>query len=78
MTDTAGSSFPEPHPWPHSPNPTEIRCGGDGRIALRFVLRGKDFAPTDGWVVLSAPNGLLQIEHLTDQDTADWTVLETP
>lgn len=78
MTDTTNYPFPEPDPWPHSPNPTGIRRDKDGRIALQFAWRGKDYVPTAGWVVLSTPNGMLQIEHLTDEDVADWTVLETP
>lgn len=71
-------SFPEPHPWPHSPNPTGIRRDKYGRIALKFAWRGKDYVPTDGWVVLSAPNGLLEIEHLSNDDVADWTTVEMP
>lgn len=79
MDDVAGEhTFPQPHPWPHSPNPTEIRRSEEGRVAFRFAWRGKDFTPVDGWVVLSAPNGLMQIEHLTDEDVADWKVIEQP
>lgn len=83
MTNNDGTTansfpFPEPHPWPHSANPTRIRVARDGRIALYFRWRGKDFEPTSGWIVVSVSNGLLQLEHLTDEDVADWAMVETP
>ncbi len=78
MTDTADYPFPEPHPWPHSPNPTGIRRAADGRVALCFTWRGRDFAPFDGWLVVDAPNGDLTVHHLTDEDVHDWTEVDLP
>jgi len=73
-------TFPEPHPWPHSPHPVEVRRANDGRVALRFALRDSDYKPFDAWLVFSAPNGFLQVDHLSADNAPDdsWTHLEMP
>lgn len=70
--------YPEPHPWPHPTNPTQMRQAPDGRIALCFTYRDKDYKPAIGWVVLDTPNGQLQLTVLTGGDVADWTPVKMP
>jgi hypothetical protein len=61
---------------------------GGGRVAVLLAIR--PWAEGDGgeafysgraeskWVVTNAPNGVLQVAHLEDEEVADWIDMAIP